>query len=203
MHQGPAPHLLALVCIGQVELGQDAAGHQQTRAVGSGVVGQADLRGWGVCVCVCAHVCVFVCLCVCVCVTLYSLGNAHSVLPCMATHGDAVLLQLVGVGSGHDHIALDGGVHDLAGDVPVGEAHHQAVLVGVVLVLVLADQAEAGPVVRLTLTATAVLDLCSRRRMDGAREGREDCEFRGETTRERTAPGLVCECVFCLWTCAF
>lgn len=47
----------------------------------------------------------------------------------------------------------------LAGDVLVGEADDQTVLVGVVLVLVLLHQTKAGTVVGLALTAATVLDL--------------------------------------------
>ena len=50
-------------------------------------------------------------------------------------------------------------VNDLADAVPVGEADNKAVLWGVVLGLVLHDQAFAGVVVGLPLAAAAVLDL--------------------------------------------
>lgn len=48
---------------------------------------------------------------------------------------------------------------DLAGHILLGEAHNQAVLVGVVLVLVLAHEAETSAVIGLTGAAAPVLDL--------------------------------------------
>ena len=56
-------------------------------------------------------------------------------------------------------VAIDARVHDLADAVAVREAHHQTVLGRVVLVLVLDHQAPALVVVRLALTAPAVLGL--------------------------------------------
>lgn len=64
---------------------------------------------------------------------------------------DAVARQLVCVGRGDDDVADDARVNDLADDVLVGEAHAEAVLGGVVLVLCLGDQALAGVVVGLAL----------------------------------------------------
>ena len=72
---------------------------------------------------------------------------------------DAVLGELVGVGGGEDAVAVELGVDDLADDVLVGEADDEAVLVGVVLGLVLADHGASGDVVGLALTAAAVLGL--------------------------------------------
>ena len=72
---------------------------------------------------------------------------------------NAVLGELVGVGSGEDLVTGDLGVDDLGNDVAVGEANYHAVLGRVVLVLGLGDQALASIVVGLTLTATAVLSL--------------------------------------------
>lgn len=84
-------------------------------------------------------------------------SSSHSppsvLIPPPWPHLEAVLGQLVCVCRGHNHITSNGCVHHLAGDVLVAEAHHQAVLVGVVLVLVLGGQAEAGPVVSLALQA--------------------------------------------------
>jgi len=67
--------------------------------------------------------------------------------------------ELVGVGRGQDHITLDLGIHELTDDVGVGEADDETVLGGVVLVLVLDDQALASIIVGLALTAATVLDL--------------------------------------------
>lgn len=101
--------------LSQTQLGQGAAGKEQTSGVGSGPVGQ--------------------------------------------TLVDTVALQLVGVGRGEDLVTGDLGVDDLGDDVAVGEADDHAVLGSVVLVLGLGDQALAGVVVGLTLTATTVLSL--------------------------------------------
>lgn len=49
--------------------------------------------------------------------------------------------QLVSVGGRHDVVSFDLGVGNLGNDVLVGAANHQAVLGGIVLVLVLDDQA--------------------------------------------------------------
>lgn len=77
----------------------------------------------------------------------------------LQAHGETVLLKLVGVGAGNNHVSGNGCVYDLAHDILEGEADDQAVLVGVVLVLVLAHQPQAGTVVGLTLPPSAVLDL--------------------------------------------
>lgn len=79
--------------------------------------------------------------------------------PVGQTVGDAIALELVGVGAGEDLVTGDLRVDDLGDDVAVGEADDQAVLGGVVLVLGLGDQALTGIVVGLTLTATTVLGL--------------------------------------------
>jgi len=79
--------------------------------------------------------------------------------PVGQTLGDAVLLQLVGVGRGEDLVTGDLGVDDLGDDVAVGEANDHAVLGLIVLVLGLGDQALASVVVGLTLATTAVLSL--------------------------------------------
>lgn len=72
---------------------------------------------------------------------------------------DAIGLELVGVGGGENLVTGELRVDDLGDDVAVGEADHQAVLGGVVLVLGLGDQTLTGVVISLSLTATAVLGL--------------------------------------------
>ena len=79
--------------------------------------------------------------------------------PVGEAHLQAVLGQLVRVRGADALVAGDGGVHDLADNVLVGEAHHQPVLGRAVLVLVLARQLEALAVVRLAIAAALVLDL--------------------------------------------
>mmetsp|Transcript_32656 Transcript_32656/g.94429 ORF Transcript_32656/g.94429 Transcript_32656/m.94429 type:complete len:421 (+) Transcript_32656:181-1443(+) len=74
-------------------------------------------------------------------------------------HGDAVPGELGGLGAGHDAVALDGGVDDLADDPLVGDAHHKPVLGRLVLALLLRHQPTTGVVVRLALTPTTVFDL--------------------------------------------
>ena len=66
-------------------------------------------------------------------------------------HCHTKLGQFMRVGGCEDHIPLDLGVHHLAGDVLVGEAHHQTILWSVVLVSVLSDEALTGIVVSLSL----------------------------------------------------
>jgi len=65
----------------------------------------------------------------------------------------------VGVCGSEDDIGVKSRVDDLSNHVLVGEADDKAVLGGVVLGLVLSDEALTGIVVGLTLTATFVLDL--------------------------------------------
>ena len=101
--------------IGKAELGQGAAGEEETGGIGSSPVGKAVL--------------------------------------------DAIALQLVGVGRGEDLVTIEVGGDDLGDDVAVGEADNQAVLGRVVLVLGLRDEALAGVVVSLPLTATLELGL--------------------------------------------
>ena len=79
--------------------------------------------------------------------------------PVGQTVGDAIALELVGVGAGEDLVTGDFRVDDLGDDVAVGEANDQAVLGSVVLVLGLGDQALTSIVVGLSLSATAVLGL--------------------------------------------
>lgn len=78
---------------------------------------------------------------------------------CHSTYLDSVLGQLMGVGGAHDLVALDARVGDLAGDVLVAQTHNQAVLGGVVLVLVLERQAPTGVVVGASLATPLELDL--------------------------------------------
>mmetsp|Transcript_22629 Transcript_22629/g.54655 ORF Transcript_22629/g.54655 Transcript_22629/m.54655 type:complete len:207 (-) Transcript_22629:38-658(-) len=77
----------------------------------------------------------------------------------LETDGQSVAGELVRARRGEDAIAIDEGVRDLADDLTVREAHDEAVLGGLVLVLGLAAQALALTVVGLTLTATPVFDL--------------------------------------------
>ncbi|KAL5889936.1 hypothetical protein ACKVWL_011618 [Pyricularia oryzae] len=79
--------------------------------------------------------------------------------PVGQTVGDAVGLELVGVGRGEDLVTRDLRGDDLHDDVAVGEAHHQAVLGRIVLVLGLGDQPLTGIVVGLSLLSALVLGL--------------------------------------------
>merc|ERR1719348_498453 len=74
---------------------------------------------------------------------------------------DTVPGQLVGVGSTHHHVTLDARIHNLGNNVLVCEAYNHAVLGGVVLVLVLEDQALPGIVVGNTLSPPLEFDLIS------------------------------------------
>jgi hypothetical protein len=85
--------------------------------------------------------------------------SAVSSSPVGQTDLNTISGELMGVGRGQDHITLDLGVDELADDVSVGNTDNKAILGGVVLVLVLEDQALASIVVSLTLTATTILDL--------------------------------------------
>jgi hypothetical protein len=49
----------------------------------------------------------------------------------------SILGELVSIGRSHNYVPSNGAVGDLAGDVLVGEADDETILVGVVLVLVL------------------------------------------------------------------
>ena len=75
------------------------------------------------------------------------------------TNLDAILGQLVAVGSSQHTVSLQPGVGNLAADILVGNSDDHAVLGGVVLVLGLNDETLAGIVVGLTLTTPAELDL--------------------------------------------
>ena len=75
------------------------------------------------------------------------------------TGSDAEAAELLGVGAGHGAIALEGGEDDGANDAAVGAAHCEAVLLGVVLVLVLEDETATSLVVGLAFAATAALGL--------------------------------------------
>lgn len=79
--------------------------------------------------------------------------------PVGQTLGNAIALELMGVGAGKDLVASDLGVDDLGNDVAVGEANDQAVLGRVVLVLGLGHQALTGIVIGLSLPTTPVLSL--------------------------------------------
>merc|ERR1719281_972263 len=72
---------------------------------------------------------------------------------------EAELIQLLRIGMHHDLVALDRRVDDLRDAALVREAHDEAVLGGVVLVLLLADHDAAGAIVGLALAAAAVLHL--------------------------------------------
>mmetsp|Transcript_3812 Transcript_3812/g.6534 ORF Transcript_3812/g.6534 Transcript_3812/m.6534 type:complete len:250 (-) Transcript_3812:52-801(-) len=71
----------------------------------------------------------------------------------------AVLGELVRVGSGLNNVTGDGGTDDLHADVLVREADGQPVLGEAILVLVLGNQPLAGPVVGLSRAPAPVLDL--------------------------------------------
>ena len=64
---------------------------------------------------------------------------------------DAIAGKLVSISSANDHVSLNLGVRYLTGDVLVGKADDQPVFGGVVLVLVLGNQAFAGVKVSFTL----------------------------------------------------
>lgn len=85
--------------------------------------------------------------------------SAVSSSPVAQANLDTIGRELVRVGRGQDHITLNLGIHKLADNVGVGAADDETVLWGVVLVLVLDDQALASIVVGLTFTATTVLNL--------------------------------------------
>lgn len=85
--------------------------------------------------------------------------------PVGQTVGDAIALELVGVGAGENLVTGDLRVDDLGDDVAVGEADNEAVLGSVVLVLGLGDQALTGIVISLALSATAVLGLVAAARV--------------------------------------
>lgn len=72
---------------------------------------------------------------------------------------DTIVGQLVRVSRSKDEISLNLGIDDLADDVGVGEADNEAILAGVVLVLVLDDQTLAGIIIGLSLTTTTILYL--------------------------------------------
>ena len=92
--------------------------------------------------------------------------------------GDAVALELVGVGGDEDLVAGDLRGDDLGDDVLVGEADDEAVLGRIVLVLGLGDEALAGVVVGLTRPAALVLDLVAAETVSDAAVS-EEGEGRG------------------------
>jgi hypothetical protein len=75
------------------------------------------------------------------------------------TNLDTIVGELMGVGRGKDKVTLNLGIDHLANNVSVGDTDNQTILGGVILVLVLDDQALAGIVVSLSLAAAAVFDL--------------------------------------------
>ena len=79
--------------------------------------------------------------------------------PVGQTVGDAVSLELVGVGADEDLVAGDLRGDDLADDVAVGETDNEAVLGRIVLVLGLGDEALTSVVVGLSGSSALVLDL--------------------------------------------
>ena len=82
-------------------------------------------------------------------------------------HLDAVFGQLVRVGRAEAVVARDLRLNKLADDVLVGDAHAEAVLCRVVLVLVLNSHSPARLVVGLALAPPAVLDLRRRESYKG------------------------------------
>mmetsp|Transcript_5447 Transcript_5447/g.12028 ORF Transcript_5447/g.12028 Transcript_5447/m.12028 type:complete len:298 (+) Transcript_5447:100-993(+) len=74
----------------------------------------------------------------------------------------AVLREFMRVRRSDAHITRERGVNHLANHIPIGKAHHEAVLWRVVLVLVLRDQALTRLVVGFTRTSSRELDLVSR-----------------------------------------
>lgn len=64
---------------------------------------------------------------------------------------EAVAGQLMGVSCGQNLVSSKLGCNNLCHHILVGEAHDKAVLGSVVLVLVLRHEADAGPVVGLSL----------------------------------------------------
>jgi hypothetical protein len=89
------------------------------------------------------------------------------------------LSEVLGVGLAEDSVALDGGVDDLGDDLGVGSADAQSVLLGLVLVLVLLNEAATGLVVGLSLSSASVLDLVS-----GEVSGGLDCLDEGHVDDE-------------------
>jgi len=77
------------------------------------------------------------------------------------TAGDTVTGELLGVSSADGHITLHGGVNHGSDDSLVSASHDESVLLGVVLVLVVNDEALTGVVVSLSLSSTAPLGLIS------------------------------------------
>jgi len=75
------------------------------------------------------------------------------------TNLDTIVGKFVGIGRSDDKVSLNLGIDDLADNISVGKTNNQTVLGGVVLVLVLNDQALASIVVCLALAASAILDL--------------------------------------------
>mmetsp|Transcript_32902 Transcript_32902/g.75764 ORF Transcript_32902/g.75764 Transcript_32902/m.75764 type:complete len:334 (+) Transcript_32902:300-1301(+) len=72
---------------------------------------------------------------------------------------ESIAMQFLRVGLAEDTVTIHQGVHDLADHLTIGEAHHQTVFGGLVLVLVLATETLALTVIGLALPTTAKLDL--------------------------------------------
>lgn len=63
------------------------------------------------------------------------------------------------VGGANNTVTLDARVSDLSGDIAIGQTYNQTVFGGVVLVLVLEDQALSGIVIGFSLTTPLELNL--------------------------------------------
>lgn len=87
-------------------------------------------------------------------------GAVGSSIICV-TSMDTEAVELPRVGGHKGLVTLDRGVDNLADDSLVGSAHDETVLLAVVLVLLLNDEAFAGLVVRLAFSTTAPLGLVS------------------------------------------
>ena len=72
---------------------------------------------------------------------------------------NTIVGKLVSIGRSNDKVSLNLGVYNLADNISIGETNNQTILGGIVLVLVLNDQAFASIVISLALTASAILDL--------------------------------------------
>ena len=77
----------------------------------------------------------------------------------LETDAEAISGELLGAGSGKDLVTIDLSIDDLANHISVSEADNQAVLRGLVLVLILGDELVALVIVSLALASSAELDL--------------------------------------------
>lgn len=75
--------------------------------------------------------------------------------------GETVLLELGGLSGAENSITSHGGVDDLADVLGASSSNDESVLLGVVLVLVLADKSSSGVVIGLALSSSLWLDLHS------------------------------------------